>query len=119
MVQAILTSGRLPRLVHNLEEGPPRLHWLLVGQWAPLEWEDHPWVDPEDLWEVQEAQEDLRGQCFRQDIDLMAQDQVVLEAQTVGVHQVAGPQVHLEMLHGKMEVIIRIVSMDYILHDRA
>ena len=70
-----------------------------MAQWAPLGW-----VDPGDLWEV--VQEDLQGQCFRPDIDLMVQDQVdPLEAQIVMVHQVAGPQVHLEMLHGKMEVI--------------
>ena len=99
VVQATQTSGRLPRLVHNLEGDPPGLHWLLVAQWVPLGW-----VDPGDLWEV--AQEDLQGQCFRPDIDLTVQDQVdPPEAQTVGVHQVAGPQVHLEMLHGKMEVI--------------
>ena len=107
MVQAIQASGHLPQLVHSLEGDPPGLHWLLVDQWVLLGWEDHLWVDPGDLWEVlQEAQEDLQGQCFRQDIDLMVPDQVdPLEARIVGVHQVAGPQVHLEMLHGKMEVM--------------
>ena len=112
VVQATQTSGRLPRQGLNLEEDPPGLLWLLVAQWVPLGWED-----PGDLWEVQEAQEDLQGQCFRQDIDLMVQDQVdPLEVQTVGVHQVAGLQVHLEMLHGKMEVIQTSVY-GYLIHD--
>jgi len=85
-----------------------------VAQWAPLGW-----VDPGDLWEVlQEAQEDLQGQCFRPDIDLMVQDQVdPLEAQIVGVHQVAGPQVHLEMPHGKMEVVLVVGQAHEVLED--
>ena len=93
--------------MHNLEEDPPGLHWPLVAQWVLLGW-----VDPGDLWEVpQEAQEALQGLCFRQGIDLMVQDQVVpQEAQTVGVHQVVGLQVHPEMLHGKMEVTQNSVS---------
>ena len=101
------TSGRPPQLVHSLEEDLPGLHWLLADQWVLLGMEDHQWVGLEDLWEaLQEAQEDLQDQCFRQDIDLMVQDQVdPREAQIVGVHQVVDPQVHLEMLRGKTEVI--------------
>ena len=101
------TSGRPPQLVHSLEEDLPGLLWLLADQWVLLGWGDHQWVDLGDLWEaLQEAQEDLQDQCFRQDIGLMVQDQVdPREAQIVGVHQVADPQVHREMLHGKTEVI--------------
>lgn len=103
------TNGRPLQLVHSLEEDLPGLHWPLVDLWDLLGWADH----QGHLWEFpREAQEDLQGQCFRQDIDLMVQDQVGHpEGRIVGVHQAAGLQVHLEMLHGRMEVLLAVVQV--------